>query len=124
MPRVTMKSTHPGADDGINVREYEAGKTYEMHDDLANVFIKEDWGVRAPDTATAVTALATDRRDSNGRAVGAAAPPRTSTPKPAAIKPPKSPTSKPSKKTAAAKPPQAPKPDTTPAPTAGAAAPK
>lgn len=49
--RVTMTVTKPGAVNGIKVREFAEGKTYEVPKDLdrelAEVFLKEKWAVDA-----------------------------------------------------------------------------
>lgn len=40
--KIRMKETANGADDHINVKQYEKGKTYEVSESLANVFIAAD----------------------------------------------------------------------------------
>lgn len=42
---------------GIKSKDYIAGETYEIFDDLANVFIKEGWGVNAPEEKAIEKAL-------------------------------------------------------------------
>ena len=41
---VTMKRTMKGSEDGIVVKEFEGGRTYAMEEDLAKVFVDNDWG--------------------------------------------------------------------------------
>lgn len=47
--RVHITETKKGSPDGIEVREYQAGESYEMPDSLGAVFIQEGWG--KPDKA-------------------------------------------------------------------------
>lgn len=42
--QIRMTKTMPGSDDGITVKTYEQGQSYEMGDDLGGVFIREGWG--------------------------------------------------------------------------------
>lgn len=37
--KIRMKETANGADDHINVKEYRKGRTYEVSESLANVFL-------------------------------------------------------------------------------------
>ena len=39
MPRVTMLATLLGSNDGVEVKTYEKGQTYDVSDDLAENFI-------------------------------------------------------------------------------------
>lgn len=45
---VHMKETKKGSPDGIEVREYLAGESYEMPEQLGVVFVKEGWGEEKP----------------------------------------------------------------------------
>lgn len=56
--RIRMKETRRGADDGHTVREYLAGREYDLSgtpraEDLAQVFVREGWAdeVKAPPAA-------------------------------------------------------------------------
>lgn len=40
--KIRMKETANGADDHVNVKEYRKGRTYEVSESLANVFITAD----------------------------------------------------------------------------------
>ncbi|MBA7647340.1 hypothetical protein ES703_55112 [subsurface metagenome] len=40
--KIRMKETANGADDHVNVKEYQKGRTYEISESLANVFITAD----------------------------------------------------------------------------------
>lgn len=48
--RVAVVKTTDASPDGILVRTYEAGQTYEMPADLASVFLREGWGRAAGGT--------------------------------------------------------------------------
>lgn len=41
--RVHVTKTRKGSPDGIEVREYQAGESYEMPDSLGAVFLREGW---------------------------------------------------------------------------------
>ena len=45
--RIKMLRTQPGSPDGVEVNVYEAGESYELPDDLAAVFLREDWAEAA-----------------------------------------------------------------------------
>jgi len=47
--RVTMLKTMPGSEDGIRVREYVKGETYEMGAALAGAFLDSKCAVPAKD---------------------------------------------------------------------------
>lgn len=47
--RVTMTKTMPGSENGIHVREYVKGETYEMGAALAQSFIGSKCAVPTPD---------------------------------------------------------------------------
>lgn len=40
--KIRMKETANGADDHVNMKEYGKGRTYEVSESLANVFITAD----------------------------------------------------------------------------------
>ncbi|MBA7465171.1 hypothetical protein ES707_00333 [subsurface metagenome] len=40
--KIRMKETANGADDHVNVKEYRKGRTYDVSESLANVFITAD----------------------------------------------------------------------------------
>ena len=50
--RVLVTKTTRAASDGLTVRRYEAGQSYDLPADLARVFIAEGWG-RAMEAAPA-----------------------------------------------------------------------
>ncbi len=41
--KIRMLSTHQGSPDGINVNEYEVGKTYDLPPRLAEIFLDAEW---------------------------------------------------------------------------------
>lgn len=43
MIRLKMKSTRYGSSNGVQVEEYKKGKTYEIRESLAEIFLKEEW---------------------------------------------------------------------------------
>ncbi len=55
--RVLVTKTTRAAPDGLTVRRYEAGQSYDLPADLARVFIAEGWG-RAMEAAPANKAFA------------------------------------------------------------------
>ncbi len=55
--RVLVTKTTRAAPDGLMVRRYEAGQSYDLPADLARVFIAEGWG-RAMEAAPANKAFA------------------------------------------------------------------
>jgi len=44
--RIKMRSTRLGSPDGIQVNSYQAGETYEVPDQLGQVFLDEGWAAR------------------------------------------------------------------------------
>jgi hypothetical protein len=44
--KVRMKKTVKGSPDGINVFEYEIGKSYDLPEELVKVFLKEKWAIQ------------------------------------------------------------------------------
>lgn len=40
--KIRMKETANGADDHVNIKEYRKGRTYEVSESLANVFLTAD----------------------------------------------------------------------------------
>lgn len=47
--RVLMTKSMPGSEDGIHIKRYEAGETYELGDDLAHSFLTSKAARPAPD---------------------------------------------------------------------------
>ena len=44
--RIKMKHTRYGSADGMRVDEYKKGRTYNVRESLAAIFLKEGWAVR------------------------------------------------------------------------------
>ncbi len=45
--RIRVTKTTRAARDGVAVRSYRAGETYDLPEDLARVFLREGWGREA-----------------------------------------------------------------------------
>lgn len=44
--RIKMLSTRRGSPDGVRVLSYRDGETYEVPDELGQVFLREGWALR------------------------------------------------------------------------------
>lgn len=42
--RVKVTQTQRASSDGVTINEYQAGKTYDMPDNLGQMFIEHGWG--------------------------------------------------------------------------------
>ena len=42
--KIKMLRTQRGSPDGLSIRLYQEGKTYDFPDSLGEVFLKEGWG--------------------------------------------------------------------------------
>lgn len=41
--RIRMKETRPGSEDGVVVTSYQAGRVYDVGEELGRVFVAEGW---------------------------------------------------------------------------------
>lgn len=44
------KDIKAACEKGVSIKEYKAGNVYEIYEDLAQVFLMEDWGVNPENT--------------------------------------------------------------------------
>jgi hypothetical protein len=61
------KDIKAGCEKGISIKEYKAGNVYEIYDDLAQVFLKQGWGVTLRNT-NKKEKLKTDNVKANAKA--------------------------------------------------------